>query len=104
MPSDYLVYTYGTTHTANPAKQPERMTPKQLEDHMYYNGHLQATPKKIKGQTYVDVYRKDLYTPEQKAKYHSYPNYEANLASVKVGWWKAKRYDELVILSEKKGT
>lgn len=97
-----LVYTYGTTHSpASGDKALKTMTQQQLDKHLTENPQLQVTKKSILGQHYVDIYQKDLYTASQKHKYSNMANYEANLASVHVGF-KSLIHRELVILSENK--
>ena len=46
---------------------------------------LRVTKKPIPRYTsYVDVKRHDLYLPEEKELYADFPNYDSNLASIKV--------------------
>lgn len=55
--------------------------------------------------SYVDVKRHDLYTKQEKALYANYPNYDSNLASIKVpslAYWMRLlfgSYQELYIVS-----
>lgn len=67
---------------------------------------LRATRKHIPRWTsYVDIQRHDLYLPTEKDLYASYPNYNSNLASVKVpamAYWSRLlfgNYQDLFILS-----
>lgn len=67
---------------------------------------LRVTRKAIPRYTsYVDVKRHDLYLPEEKERYANYPNYDSNLASIKVpslAYWNRLflgKYQELYIVS-----
>ena len=68
--------------------------------------NLRVTKKTIPRYTsYVDVKRHDLYLPEEKEMYAKYPNYDSNLASVKVpslAYWSRLlfgSYSDLYIVS-----
>lgn len=67
---------------------------------------LRVTKKPIPRLTsYVDVKRHDLYLPEEKEQFASFPNYDSNLASVKVpsmAYWSRAllgNYHDLYIVS-----
>ena len=67
---------------------------------------LRVTKKAIPRMTsYVDVKRHDLYLPEEKELYSDFPNYDSNLASIKVpslAYWSRMifgSYAELYIVS-----
>ena len=67
---------------------------------------LRVTKKAIPRYTsYVDVKRHDLYLPEEKSMYADYPNYDSNLACIKVpslAYWSRLllgNYQDLYIVS-----
>lgn len=71
---------------------------------------LQSTRKAIaRGTMHVEVYERDLLTEAQQTEFGSKPNYEANVAGVRLPWkvWLgslvgADKFGELVILSKKR--
>ncbi|KAF2487152.1 hypothetical protein BDY17DRAFT_319714 [Neohortaea acidophila] len=81
-------------------------TQKELCAYLDKNESLRATRKHIPRWTsYVDIQRHDLYLPTEKNLYASYPNYNSNLASVKVpalAYWSRLllgNYQDLFIVS-----
>ncbi|KAK3710733.1 hypothetical protein LTR37_010152 [Vermiconidia calcicola] len=72
---------------------------------------LQSTTKPLsRTATQIDIYQRDLLTPEQKAAYGSKPNSDSNVAGVTVPIkallenFVAGAFPELTILSEKRGS
>ena len=71
---------------------------------------LQSTRKTIaRGVLNVEVYERDLLTEAQQTQYAGLPNYEANVAGVRVPWkvWLgslvgAYGFGEMVVLSRKR--
>ncbi|TKA30311.1 hypothetical protein B0A50_02538 [Salinomyces thailandicus] len=68
--------------------------------------NLRCTKKAIpRGSSYLDVKRHDLYLPDEKDAYSSYPNFDSSLAAIKVpslAYWSRMflgTYDELYIVS-----
>ena len=103
MPGEDKVLVYEHRASDSGREGLKTMSRQELNDILEQNPQLQATAKKIYGQSSVDVYQKDLYTSAQKEAYATMPNYETNIATVHVGWWHALRHSELIILSKNKG-
>ncbi|KAI6870240.1 Peptidyl-prolyl cis-trans isomerase-like [Hortaea werneckii] len=81
----------------------------QLQDILEQHPDLQSTTKSIpRGAVHVEIYQRDLYTPSQVEANENFPNYEANVASVKLPLEVTVRngltgaFSELVILSTKR--
>lgn len=78
----------------------QQLTPRRLDE------SLRVTKKAIPRYTsYVDVKRHDLYTSEEKEQYAEFPNFDSNLASVKIpssAYWSRLilgNYQNLYIIS-----
>jgi hypothetical protein len=107
-----LVYHYRPKDKHNPAVPDglaiisKSMLPGLLEKHK-----LQQTTKPIPfGATHLEIHQHDLLTPAQKVANAKYPNYDANVADVRIPVTVVLqrtvmgegKFKELVILSEKR--
>ena len=93
------------------SKQSTRTTPRTQLTNLTDSTSLQSTTKPLsRTATQIDIYQRDLLTPEQKAAYGSKPTSDSNVAGVTVPIkallenFVAGTFPELTILSEKRGS
>ncbi|KAK4543895.1 hypothetical protein LTR36_004669 [Oleoguttula mirabilis] len=103
-----LVYHY--RHNGQPAVKDGLavISRQQLQDILKNNPGLQSGSKAIpRGAMSVEIYQRDLITPSPTTVDEQHPNYDANIAGIKLplsvwlGSALTGAYSELVILSKK---
>ena len=103
--SDKKVLVYEHRNKSSAPQKPKTMTQGELDHYLAGRPHLQATTKAINGKSRIDIYMRDLFTPDQEAAPASKAdaaNLTANVANIRIGWWKSRCYENLIILSDKK--
>lgn len=99
--NEVYVYEVGAVREGREALV--QMTYDEVNTYLDNNPDLQATSKTVRrGVQSIDILVKDTYTSAQKDRYYQYPNYESNIASVRLGFTYSFSHHRIIIISSNK--